>query len=87
MLTITKKIIDRVLEESIYILKTESTIRDTARIFKVSKSTVHKDMSERLKDIDNNLYLEIEKLMKKHIDTRHIKGGEATKYKYMLLNR
>lgn len=86
MFIIKKEIVTRVLNETEHILKAEDTIRNTAILFNVSKSTVHKDISERLLYIDKTLYKKIEKLMKKHIDIRHIKGGEATRKKY-LLNR
>lgn len=72
----------RVLEEANYILKTGDTIRTTAKAFCVSKSTVHKDLHERLARIDNKLYENIDKILKYHTDIRHIRGGEATKKKY-----
>lgn len=72
----------RVLAEAEYILKTGDTIRSTAKVFCVSKSTVHKDLHERLVRIDNNLYESIDKILKYHTDIRHIRGGEATKKKY-----
>jgi putative DeoR family transcriptional regulator (stage III sporulation protein D) len=73
---------ERVLTEANYILKTKYTIREVGKIFKVSKSTVHKDVSFRLKKIDINLYNEVQKIMKYHTSIRHIKGGESTKKKY-----
>lgn len=81
-----REIQNRVLEESNYILKTESTIRETAKKFKVSKSTVHKDIHERLLEIDTILYNKINSIMKYHIDVRHIRGGESTKKKYKIGN-
>ena len=69
----------RVLEESIYIINTEDTIREIAKKFNVSKSTVHKDLQERLYQIDINKYNIIKKIMNEHIETRHIKGGESTR--------
>lgn len=72
----------RVLEEANHILQTGDTIRSTAKIFCVSKSTVHKDLHERLVKIDNNLYEDVDKILKYHTDIRHIRGGEATKKKY-----
>lgn len=72
----------RVLEEAKHILQTGDTIRSTAKVFCVSKSTVHKDLHERLVKIDNNLYENIDKILKYHTDIRHIRGGEATKKKY-----
>ena len=75
----------RVLEEAEYMLKTKNTIREIAKIFNVSKSTVHKDLHERLIDIDYKLYEEIDSILKYHIDVRHIRGGESTKKKYKKL--
>lgn len=77
-----KEIIDRVESISDYILETKNTIRETAKKYKVSKSTVHKDIKERLKEIDPNKYNHIEMILKNHIETRHILGGQSTKLKY-----
>ncbi len=72
----------RVISEANYMINTNKTIREIAQKYKVSKSTVHIDLKDRLKYIDNNLYISIINILKKHIETRHIKGGEATKKKY-----
>lgn len=77
------KIRTRVIEEANYIIKTKETVREIANKFKVSKSTVHKDLSERLKKIDKNLYDKVDKILKYHIEIRHIRGGESTKNKYL----
>ncbi len=79
------EIINRVVDVSNYILKTNKTIREVAKIFGVSKSTIHKDISERLLEIDHNKYIKIEEVLKKHIEIRHIHGGESTKLKYKKL--
>ena len=63
-------------------IETGSTVREIASIFKVSKSTVHKDLHERLINIDKNLYLKVDKILKYHTNIRHIRGGESTKKKY-----
>ena len=76
----------RVLEESIYIINTEDTIREVAKKFNVSKSTVHKDLTDRLKEIDNEVYIKVSNILKYHLDIRHIRGGESTKRKYLLKN-
>lgn len=76
---------NRVLEEARYLIKTEDTIRTLAKVFQVSKSTVHKDLHERLLKIDKNLYIEVDKILKYHTDIRHLRGGEATKQKYQNL--
>lgn len=72
----------RVLEEAEYMLKTKETIREIAKKFRVSKSTVHKDLQERLENLNKNLFKEIKKILKYHINVRHIRGGESTKKKY-----
>ena len=75
----------RVIDEANYMIKTKKTIREIAKTFIVSKSTVHKDLHERLLEIDCNLYKEINDILKYHIDIRHIRGGESTKKKYKSL--
>ncbi len=80
------KINKRVLAEARHMLKTKDTIRTISKIFQVSKSTVHKDLHERLKDIDNSLFIEIEEVLKYHTDIRHIRGGESTRKKYEKLD-
>ena len=80
-----KYINDRVIKEANYIIETGYTIRELASIFNVSKSTVHKDLHERLQDINYGLYEEIDSILKYHIDIRHIRGGESTKKKYKKL--
>lgn len=77
---------ERILNEANYILETKKTIREAAEKFKVSKSTIHKDMQERLNQINQDLHNEINKIMQDHINTRHIKGGESTKEKYLNRN-
>ena len=78
-----KNINKRVISEANYMIETKKNIREIAHHFKISKSTVHKDLKERLKKIDLNAYSEVQKIIKKHIEIRHIKGGEATKKKYL----
>lgn len=78
-----KYIIDRIIKESKYIIDNKCTIRDLAKIFEVSKSTVHKDISYRLLEVDEKLYKEVKEILKYHIDIRHIRAGESTKRKYM----
>lgn len=75
-------IIRRVLDEANYMLNTKQTIREIATIFNVSKSTVHKDLHERLKEINFELFEQIDSILKYHIDVRHIRGGESTRKKY-----
>lgn len=81
-----KKIVNRVYKEYDYIMNTKSTIRKIAEIFNVSKSTVHKDLSNRLLELDYNKYVKVSEILKHHIDIRHIRGGEATRKKYLCKN-
>lgn len=81
------KIRNRVLEEAIYMIETEKTVREIANKFGVSKSTVHKDLHERLILIDKKMYEKVDKILKYHIDIRHIRGGESTKNKYLNKNK
>ncbi len=78
-----KNINERVLKETQVILKTGYTIREIAKIFNVSKSTVHKDLHERLLKIDKNKYNLVDEILKYHTNIRHIRGGESTKNKYL----
>lgn len=81
-----KKIIDRVLEEADYIVMTGKTVREMAFVFGVSKSTVHKDLKDRLLEIDSNLHSDVTKILKYHYDVRHIRGGDATRRKFFSKN-
>ena len=74
---------DRVLKESSYILDTGDTIRLIAEVFGVSKSTVHKDLNERLLNIDYDIYKEVNKVLMYHTLIRHIRGGESTRQKFL----
>ena len=65
-----------------YLIENQTTVRMTAQHFGVSKSTVHKDVTQTLKNVNRGLYLEVKKLMKKNKSERHLRGGEATRQKY-----
>lgn len=80
-----KEIVSRTIDEANFIIETEKTIRELTDIFNVSKSTIHKDISERLKKIDIELFNKVNKVLQKHLNIRHIKGGEATRKKYKKL--
>ena len=73
---------ERILAEGAYLAESNSTVRKTAAYFGISKSTVHKDLSEKLPYYDRNLYIRVEKVLKKNLSERHVRGGEATKRKY-----
>lgn len=72
----------RVLDCAEYILQNDATIRGAAKAFCVSKSTVHKDVSERLLEIDKNLFDRVKTVLDKNLSERHIRGGIATKNKF-----
>src|SRR5699024_6869846 len=65
-----------------YILEKNTTVRQTAKTFGVSKSTIHKDVTERLEEINPNLAKEVKMVLEKNKSERHIRGGMATKLKY-----
>lgn len=67
-----------------YIVQTGCTVRACAANFSVSKSTVHKDMTERLPLIDKSLYSEVRGILAKNLKERHLRGGDATRRKYRL---
>lgn len=67
---------------AVYIIETKSTVRQTAKKFNISKSTVHKDVSERLEKVNPFLANEAKKVLEHNKEERHIRGGMATKLKY-----
>ncbi|MBQ7236469.1 MAG: sporulation transcriptional regulator SpoIIID [Clostridia bacterium] len=75
-------ILSRIVDEANYIADTGATVRKAAKVFHFSKSTVHKDVTERLKIIDKELYKKVKKVLDKNLAERHIRGGEATRKKY-----
>ena len=72
----------RVLEISNYMLESKGTVRHTASVFGVSKSTVHKDLTERLPQINEAIALRVREILEVNKAERHLRGGEATKLKY-----
>lgn len=73
---------ERVLEVARYIIESRATIRKTAKMFGVSKSTVHKDITERLPKINPQIAKEAKDILDLNKSERHIRGGKATKMKY-----
>ncbi len=67
-----------------YIIENKSTVRNAAKKFCISKSTVHKDITERLKTINPRLAKSVHKILEENKAERHIRGGMATKQKYLL---
>ena len=78
-----KSIEIRVIDEALYIIENKATVRQTAKEFKISKSTVHKDVTVRLKELDSNLFLLVRDVLNYNLKERHIRGGNATKLKYL----
>lgn len=76
-------ITERVTREAEYIIETKSTVRSAAQHFDISKSTVHKDVTERLEIIDKKLFSDVREVLDKNLSERHIRGGIATKNKYL----
>ncbi len=73
---------ERAVETARYIIETRCTVREAAKHFGVSKSTVHKDVAYRLREIDKPLYDQAVTIMQFNKAQRHIRGGMATKRKY-----
>ena len=65
-----------------YIIEEEATVRQAAARFGISKSTVHKDVTERLRQLNRPLYLQVQAVLNKNKQERHIRGGLATREKY-----
>ncbi len=68
-----------------YIIEHKSTVRDTAAVFGISKSTVHKDLTSVLPRLNAGLYKEVRAVLDVNKEERHLRGGEATKHKYAML--
>lgn len=77
---------ERCVQFAAYIVENHATVRATAKKFDYSKSTVHKDITERLRHANPQLYNEVRKILDINKEERHIRGGMATKHKYELLN-
>ncbi len=77
---------ERAIEIANYIIESNATVRQTAKMFGISKSTVHKDISERLIHINPMLAKATKKVLEQNKAERHIRGGMATKEKYMKLH-
>ena len=73
---------ERAIELGEYIIESKATVRKAAKKFGVSKSTVHKDVAERLKYVDPQLYKRVKTVLEINKAQRHIRGGLATKQKY-----
>ena len=74
---------ERAVEIAYYIIETKATVRQTAKKFGISKSTVHKDVTDRLLQINASLAREARKVLDTNKSERHIRGGMATREKYL----
>ena len=72
----------RACDLAVYIIETQSTVRAAAKQFGISKSTVHKDIQDRLPTFNRPLYLQVKAVLEENKAERHIRGGLATKHKY-----
>lgn len=77
---------ERAVAVAEYIIESGATVRKTAKKFGVSKSTVHKDVSERLAVVSPALFAKVKPILEKNKRERHLRGGEATRQKYMALH-
>ena len=78
-----ENIYTRACQLAVYMIETGGTVRSAAKKFGISKSTVHKDLSQRLPEYNKSLYLQVRKLLDNNKRERHIRGGIATKNKYL----
>lgn len=73
---------ERACQLALYIIENKATVRSAAQRFGISKSTVHKDLSERLPAFNKSLYLQVKQVLDENKAERHIRGGIATRKKY-----
>lgn len=78
---------DRCIKLAEYLIDNNSTVRATAKHFGISKSTVHKDIAEKLPHIQTELYQKAKEVLDRNKAERHIRGGQATKDKYLTILR
>ena len=81
---VNNQIKQRVLDEALYIISTGKTLRATAKVFSVSKSTVHIDMSRRLKSLNWKMYSQVAKKLDINFCEKHLRGGLATAKKFAI---
>ncbi|MDD3303941.1 MAG: sporulation transcriptional regulator SpoIIID [Clostridia bacterium] len=81
----TDEIEERVIQIARYMIETGDTVREVAKVFCISKSTVHKDITDRLEKINSVLAKEVKLVLEQNKNERHIRGGLATRKKYIKL--
>ena len=79
-----KDIDQRACDLAVYLLEHRSTVRGAAKHFGISKSTVHKDLTQRLPRVNRDLFLQTQELLARNKAERHLRGGAATKRKYQI---
>lgn len=77
---------ERALKVARYIIDNKATVRDAGKVFKISKSTAHKDITTRLQNLNPELYKEVREILDINKLERHIRGGDATREKYKKMN-
>ena len=82
MVSIRANLDERAEELALYLIENRATVRAAAKKYGVSKSTVHKDISERLPQVNRTLYLQVKEVLDENKAQRHIRGGLATRKKY-----
>ena len=82
LVSIKDNLEQRACDLALYIIENRATVRQAARQFGVSKSTVHKDIAERLPLFNRRLYLQVKEILDENKAQRHIRGGLATRKKY-----
>jgi len=78
---------ERAIEVANYIIRYNATVRQTAKLFGVSKSTIHKDITDRVEKLDPDLAKSVRQVLEVNKAERHIRGGLATKEKYLKKNK
>jgi len=78
---------ERAIEVANYIIRYNATVRQTAKLFGVSKSTIHKDITDRVEKLDPDLAKSVRQVLEVNKAERHIRGGMATKEKYLKKNK
>lgn len=75
---------ERACELAVYVIENNATVRSAAKYFGISKSTVHKDLSQRLPQYNKRLYTQVRLVLEQNKAQRHIRGGDATRKKYQM---
>lgn len=78
----TDTIEKRACDLAVYMIETGATVRSAAKHFGISKSTVHKDLTQRLESVNRSLYVQVRQILDRNKQERHIRGGIATRKKY-----